>query len=295
MQLQTNQFQKEVKEHGSYSFPFVIHNEQLSCYENGSFLWHWHPQIELTLIQEGEILYHINQNTFHLKEGDALFCNANVLHSGSMFEQKDCKYISITFDLKLLYGFENSQIYSKYILPIIFDVSFPCVLFTSSVPWQRQEIHIIKSILPLILEKKNGYEFQLVKLLMDFWFLLFEQKESSPSFAYDSEKNYERIRIILSYIATNYQKKITLEEISAQVFLCKSECCRLFKKYMKLPLFQYILQYRIEQSLSLLCSGQYTITDVAEKTGFCDSNYYSKIFVKIKGCTPSAYRSRFLS
>lgn len=294
MQLQINQFQKEVKEHGSYAFPFTISNERLSLYENGSFLWHWHPEIELTLITEGEILYQVNQNTFHLKAGDAFFCNANVVHSGSMLNQIDCKYISITFDPKLLYGFENSLLYNKYIIPIIFDVSFPCVSFSLSIPWQQDIIEIIKSILLLFDKKKNGFEIQLLKQLYDFWLILLDKKESLPIFSYDSEKNYERIRIILSYIAQHYSEKITLDDISAQVFLCKSECCRLFKKYMKLPLFEYILQYRIEQSLGYLSSYDYTITTIAEKTGFCDSNYYSKTFLKRMGCTPKAYRKKLL-
>ena len=71
MQIITDPAGKELKKHGDSSFPFLVSYERLSGYETGSFLWHWHPEIELTYIEKGEMLYKINQNTFHLKEGQA--------------------------------------------------------------------------------------------------------------------------------------------------------------------------------------------------------------------------------
>lgn len=105
MQIITDPAGKELKKHGDSSFPFLVSYERLSGYETGSFLWHWHPEIELTYIKKGEMLYKINQNTFHLKEGQAIFGNANALHAGHMYQDQDCQYIPITFDPKLIYGF----------------------------------------------------------------------------------------------------------------------------------------------------------------------------------------------
>ena len=86
MQIITNKSQKELKEHGSFQFPVLVSRECLSGYETGSFFWHWHPEVELTLVTEGVIEYHVNGSVFILKEGQALFGNANSLHSGNMVE-----------------------------------------------------------------------------------------------------------------------------------------------------------------------------------------------------------------
>lgn len=56
MQIITNNAGKELKKHGDSAFPCLVSYERLSGYETGSFLWHWHPEIELTYIEKGEML-----------------------------------------------------------------------------------------------------------------------------------------------------------------------------------------------------------------------------------------------
>ena len=48
----TDGSQKELKKHGSDEFPLLVSYEKLSGYKSGSFLWHWHPEIEITLSPE---------------------------------------------------------------------------------------------------------------------------------------------------------------------------------------------------------------------------------------------------
>ena len=67
-QINTTENQKEIKEHGNYSFPVEVSIETIQSYEQGSFLWHWHPEIELTWIMSGAIEYHVNNHSYILKK-----------------------------------------------------------------------------------------------------------------------------------------------------------------------------------------------------------------------------------
>ncbi len=290
MQIITDQFQKEMKEHGNYYFPLLISNERLSRYETGSFLWHWHPAIELTLVTKGQMVYKVNSDTFHLRQGDALFGNASTLHAGYMFQNQDCEYTSITFEPKLVYGYENSIIYIKYIKPIIQNFSLSAIHFNLSEKWHDEVLNILKDIIRIESERYPTYELDILIKLDQFWQQLYLHNETlPPNMPYD-KGNYDRIRNILSYIEENHASKLTLEEIADHIHICKGECSRIFKKYMKVSLFEFILRYRIEKSIDYLVNTKYSIGTISESVGFNDSNYFTKVFRKQKGCSPTKYR-----
>ena len=104
----------------------------------------------------------------------------------------------------------------------------------------------------------------------------------------DPEK-LRRLREILTFLHEHYADKITLEDIAAHVGLCKSECCRFFKRQMGTPLFDYLLDYRVGKSLINLKEGS-SVSEAAEAAGFNDPSYYAKVFRAHTGRSPSQYR-----
>nr|WP_294667520.1 AraC family transcriptional regulator [uncultured Blautia sp.] len=289
MQIITNQFQKELKQHGNEQFPFLVSYQKLSEYESGSFMWHWHPEIEITYVQKGTMCYKVNNLVYHLKEGDIVFNNSGALHSGTMENQKDCSYIPVTFDSRLIYGFFQSTINSKYVDPVIQDSLLPAVCIDQSEPWHRQFREFLFRVITLDREKPEFYELDIIIYLQSMWRLLLEHITYEPQASRENSLEYDRIKKILSYIEENYKNKITLKDISGHIHLCESECTRLFKRHMNTTLFSFLQEYRIERSLEYLKTGE-AISDVARVVGFEDSNYYSKVFTKIKGCSPREYR-----
>ena len=289
MQIITNQFQKELKQHGNEQFPFLVSYQKLSEYESGSFMWHWHPEIEITYVRKGTMCYKVNNLVYHLKEGDIVFNNSGALHSGTMENQEDCTYIPVTFDPRLIYGFFQSTINSKYVDPVIQDSLLPAICIDQSEPWHRPFREYLLHIIALDEKKPDFYELDITICLQSMWRLLLEHITYEPQVSRENSLEYDRIKKILSYIEDNYQNKITLNDIAGHIHLCESECTRLFKRHMNTTLFAFLQEYRIERSLEFLQSGE-LISDVALNTGFSDSNYYSKVFAKIKGCSPREYR-----
>lgn len=290
MQIVTNQFQKELKQHGSGHFPFLVSYQKLSEYESGSFMWHWHPEIEITYVRKGTMCYKVNNLVYHLKEGDIVFNNSGALHSGTMENQEDCTYIPITFDPRLIYGFFQSTINSKYVDPVIQDSLLPAICIDQSEPWHRSFREYLLRIIDLDEKKPDFYELDITICLQSIWRLLLEHITYEPQASRENSLEYDRIKKILSYIEENYQNKITLNDIAGHIHLCESECTRLFKRHMNTTLFAFLQEYRIERSLEFLQDDQ-PVSAVADKAGFSDPNYYSKVFAKIKGCSPREYRN----
>ena len=289
MQIITNQFQKELKQHGNEQFPFLVSYQKLSEYESGSFMWHWHPEIEITYVQKGTMCYKVNHMVYHLKEGDIVFNNSGALHSGTMENQEDCAYIPVTFDPRLIYGFFQSTINSKYVDPVIQDSMLPAICIDQSESWHKPFREYLLRIIALDEKKPGFYELDITICLQSMWRLLLEHITYEPQTSRENSLEYDRIKKILSYIEENYQNKITLNDIAGHIHLCESECTRLFKRHMNTTLFAFLQEYRIERSLEFLQADQ-PVSAVADKAGFSDPNYYSKVFAKIKGCSPREYR-----
>mgnify|MGYP004726665583 FL=1 len=294
MQIITNQFQKELKKHGSDHFPFLVSYQRLSEYDSNSFMWHYHPEIEITYIKKGSMHYRVNNQSFHLKEEDIIFCNSNALHSGEMEHQEDCSYIPVTFDPKLIYGFFQSTICTKYVEPVVQNLAVCAMHIDYTESWHETFRKKMLEVITLDKEKPDFYELDISIRMQIMWRLLVEHLPHQPLPAASDLTEYERIRKILSYIEQNYMYPITLAEVAEHIHLCESECTRLFKRHMNTTLFSFLQEYRIERSLEYLSTHE-SISNIAGKTGFSDSNYYSKVFSKIKGCSPREYRKNLIS
>ncbi len=290
MQLKIDQEQKEIKSHGSYEFPVLISYERLSYFDTGGFPWHWHPEIELTLILSGDMAYQVNDSIYCLKEGEGLFCNTNVLHSGHKYQSSDCSYLSVTFHPRILYGYSSSVMQNKYMNHILKSSSLASICFTPKESWRKRVLEKLGVIHRLDQTHPASEEIQIQIALLQIWQEIYEHVEAKESGYSENGRDTERIRRIMEYIQKHYGEKITLEELAGQVHLCRSESCRLFKRYMNQSMFEYLLDYRVERSLELLRQSSLDVTQIAGQVGFENPGYYSRIFKRKMGCTPLEYR-----
>lgn len=293
MQIHTEKNQKEIKAHGSYEFPVGVNIEHIQAYEQGAFLWHWHPEVELTWVMSGEVEYHVNNQQYILRDGEGLFGNSNTLHSGYRIDGQECTYLSITFHPRFLYGSERSILYSKYVGFITDGGDWPSLKLEREVEWHQEILARMERIYQMSLEEPEDYELQVHLLLGEIWQRLYRHFSAKPAREHRSARQLERLKGILAYIQENYEQDIRLDDIAAHVNICKSECCRFFKKHMKMTIFDYLLLVRVQKSLPLLREGE-SITRIASLVGFSSPAYYGQIFRRYMNCTPREYRSEAL-
>ncbi len=290
MQIVIDQNGREIKSHGTYAFPVLVSHERLSNYERRTFLWHWHAELEWTYIEEGEICYQVNDRICYLKKGQGILCNTNVLHMGRAESEEDCHYVSITVHPRLLGGFENSFLEKQYVRPVIDNTAFAHVVFGDE-EWQQQVLRRLHQVEKLYEEKTENYEFQIYLLMMENWLAVWEHAwggRQMPQEHVAESRNMQRLKTIFSYLHEHYAEKITLQDVARQVNICEAEICRLFKRYMKESLFEYLLDYRVERSTAVLLEA--SVTEAAERSGFSSPAYYTKVFKARMGCTPKEYK-----
>ncbi len=105
-------------------------------------------------------------------------------------------------------------------------------------------------------------------------------------------KNVDIIRKTREFIRTNYKKKIKLVDISKAVYLSPYYLSHIFKRETGITLMEYLAKVRIEEAKYLLENTPWNTTRISFEVGCTDQSYFSKVFKKIEGMSPSDYRKR---
>lgn len=95
---------------------------------------------------------------------------------------------------------------------------------------------------------------------------------------------------IKKYIELHYEQDLSLDTMSKHFFIGKYQISRIFKKTYGINYSDYILKIRMENAALLLKTTSYKLYDVARRTGFEETSYFSNVFKKYYGITPNEYR-----
>lgn len=122
-----------------------------------------------------------------------------------------------------------------------------------------------------------------------FLYSFFEKVLSRYS-SVKSSPSLDIIRKVQEFVAAHYMEDtLSVEDIAAYVILDSSYIRKLFNKYMKCTITDFILTTRMEHARRLLEEGETNISRIAALSGYKDAGYFSKCFKKYYGVSPKAY------
>lgn len=98
------------------------------------------------------------------------------------------------------------------------------------------------------------------------------------------------VQKVMNYVNLNVAEPLTLKSLAAMCFISPSYLSALFKQETGSTLIDYINTQRVNRAAQLLVQNNHTIAAVAEEVGILDVNYFTKIFKKTLGVTPTRYR-----
>lgn len=280
---------RELTQHGTPDFPLSMDRQVVADPDHGG-VRHWHPEVQIALVTEGEVLFRTEDGEFRLGAGDGFFVNGGVLHEAAPTEENDGVYVCVNFLPSLVYGQSGSVVQRDYADPVLRAPalrSFPL----ANLPWHREICSLLEQMQATEEAAEYGYELELISLLCRIWRLIVIhyrpeiEGHSSVSFA-----DRQRIRALQTYIHHHYRGHISLADIAAAGHVSRGECCRVFQRVLGTSPVQYLTRYRLEQSVRLLTSTALSVSEIAGQVGFATSSYFIELFRRQLGCTPLEYR-----
>lgn len=178
-------------------------------------------------------------------------------------------------------GWKVEEYLERYELPKEENVFFTGV--SPDYPWIYNQI-----IRELQLQREN-YE-DMIRLFLRHIFLTINRyiKEGKQT-KNDTINDIERA---VHYFNENYSKPISIEQYASEHLVSVNWFIHNFKNVMKVPPMQYIVSLRIAVAKGYLENSNKNITEIANTIGYDNALYFSRLFRKYTGVTPSEYRKR---
>jgi AraC-like DNA-binding protein len=262
----------------------------------------------LYFILSGEMHLMEDKTRYNLKANDFIILDPSKEHYG--LNSTSCEFIYIHFFHECM---ENSLIEDRYLKDDLLNIRLSSLKhsdkFVNCPQMQDRDL-----ILPKYHEFKN---FSRILTMLDFLtesiktqnsrlehhdlnigcklmeLLITISREYTSELLYHNTSSTSRssrtVHDMLAYFNSSYYTTITSDSLEER-FQCNFDHInRVFRNITGKTIFVYLAELRIEKAKQLLKHQIFSISDVAEKTGFSDGYYFSKVFKKHTGVSPSVY------
>ena len=255
---------------------------------------HWHEEIEISVLQKGQLEYQIFDNqatrqTVTLNPGEGIFINSSALHSAKALTPGTLlNTIIVPLPLFNLAPFNTIQ--KKYILPIIHSPLTYFAMKPADSP-DREILSIIATICALS-EASDAYELQSFELVCRLWRNLltkFNQMKEQLGEGVTTVR-YDRVKQIIQFIHENYSHPITITDMSVAIGISRAECFRCFKESFNDTPANYLNKYRMSMAAILLANASLSVAEISTACGFQSPSYFGKKFRQYFHVTPKAYQ-----
>ncbi len=246
-------------------------------YTSRGFLLHWHEHTELLYFRSG------NGGTVWLNGQPITVAPRDlVIISGSSFH---------SFEAPLAMEYDCVLVYPSFLSDVSFSPAWlPCHL--------RGDDEVAAIFSELSQEYSEGRLAQdimmksIVYRLFAYLARRYPAKEPPVSSAVLEYRRlaFSRLSSVMQYVAAHYKETLTTRHLAEAAYLSEGHFCRSFKEATGKTPLAYIMEYRIDRAAALLRHTELSVTEVALQTGFFEVNYFSRVFRRVKGVSPTAYR-----
>lgn len=234
---------------------------------------HLHHSIEIFALREGKADFYLNDKKYVLTAGKFVIVNSNEVHSIHASGRNEAIVLQIpTEEQTLRFSREKREEDGK--------------LFALLERMYRQ-----------LLRKEYGYEllmqstFYQLKYLLVTIYRVPEEKEEKEEYV-PGNIQPGRLDRITGYLREHYAEEISLETLAATFGYCPTYLSKMFRQYGRTNYKDYLRSIRFEHALQELKETDLTISEIALKNGFPNSQAFSRLFREKYGILPTEYQRR---
>lgn len=252
----------------AFPISFGIHR----LFHNSSFIPHWHENIEILHILKGKAKFYLDLDEGNVCIGDTIVVNSNTLHKLTATDGElvyYCLIISIGFLQQ--FGIDLSEISLKNKI-------------------KDENIKITLDHLNFLDLRKNlYYTTEMCGDVLKLVSLLTRNYSLSSKNKMENKKNNKTdiVKKTILYMKKNYEKHLTLDDISSYLGFNKNYICRIFKEITGITIVKMLNSIRCNEAKRLIASDKFNVNEAAQKCGFTNLSYFTKTYKSIMGNLPS--------
>lgn len=256
---------------------------------------HTHPFDELVMVLSGTATHEINGQTYPIKTGDVFVVKRDSAHN--YLSPTGFALVNVIFDAKKL-DMDNWDIRELPGYHVLFSLEpafrdshrFRSRL-TIEGPMFTKVSELVKELAAAVGDREPGYRVLAKGLFMQLVIMLSKCYSNAPGTDNDTT-DLLRLGDTIAYIESNYPEKISSDKLAELAHMTVRTLQRTFNQCMQMTPSDYITQVRVRNAAHLLKESDFPVTEIAMSCGFSDSNYFSRIFSRSMGMSPSEYRKK---
>jgi len=250
-----------------------------------TFLWHYHPEIELVYVEADAGIRHVGSHISGYTQSDLVFIGSNIPHLNFDYRLRS-DYHQVVIQLREDFlGSAISMAPEDSTIQQLFKKASSGVAFgadTKALVVDRlKQLHHLTSFQQLM---ELISIFQTLANAKDFE-LLNDDDMSIQFFL----KDKIRMGAIYEYIDANYNRKPDVNVVAEKVHLTTPAFCRYFKRQTNMTFTDFVNQYRIDMAKNHLMQDR-NITETCYAVGFESLSYFNKLFNRVVGQNPSDFK-----
>jgi len=270
---------------------FVLRRFQLPAFP---LVWHYHPEVEVTLIRRGRGLRYVGGSVERYEEGDLCLLNAHLPHSWSS-ERKTGPVESSVIQ------FLPETAADFWALRELRKIGR--LLARGGGGWhvrgkaRERSIALFDALerLPLLSSRRAVLFLELLSGLAEATGLRPIQPAGATRGPVLRGKNEILLQSTLSYVEANSTREIVHTEAARRVRMSPAAFCRFFKRRMGKTFGQHVNEVRIARVCGELIDTDQGIIEIAFACGYNNLSHFNRQFTTLMGCTPREYRRRTTS